>query len=356
MVDPVTGFDAAAFAAAMPKAELHLHLEGAIFPEPRLRLAARNGITLEPAARGWWEPAPRTAQDPGQAAADNLASFLAAYEGGQRVLVGVDDFREAMVEVLHRCAAANVRHAEIFFDPQAHTGRGISLATVLTGLTAGIDACADLDVHAELIMSFHRHRPAEDALGLLDEAEPFRDRIIGLGLDDYEGGDWVTRFTPVYAVGRERGYRLTAHCDVDQPLAARNMLRCLDELGVERIDHGLNAADDPQLLRRIVDGKIACTACPTWSGAAATIKPQEVRRILDLHEAGVRIGLNSDDPGLFSSGMLDSIWAAFATAADLDRATILALGRNSFDSAWLPDSERDRHLADLERFSRSWPS
>lgn len=340
----------ARFVAGLPKAELHLHFDGALLPDDRRFFAERNGLDLPEVAFRRWNPTVEPGLSGEETAAANLASFLEVLEASRVVLLTRDDFQDAMVRVIEHCSKSGTVYAEIFFDPQAHTSRGIAFETVVEGLAAGVtEGFARFGVHVQLIMCFHRYRPASDALELLELARPYRDRIVGIGLDDHEGGDWVSRFVDVYAEAARQGYRLTAHCDVDQPLAVENMWRCLDELHVERIDHGLNVLDDPQLLRRMVDEGIACTACPTWYSAQAG--PQRVGRILEMKSAGILVSINSDDPGLFASGGLDTIFTSFAGANAATADDLVGLAENSFRSAWITPDERDRFLTALTNYS-----
>lgn len=337
------------FVEALPKAELHLHFEGTIFPAERRALAEKNNLALPEYAYETFTVGEGT--NPEQ----RLTVFLELLEASRQVLVSTDDFRTTMVELIRKSALSGTRYAEVFFDPQAHTSRGVPFAVMMEGLLAGRREGRELfGVDVNLIMSFHRYRSAESAMEMLELAEPFKDEILGLGLDDHEGGDWVSRFIDVFAEGRRQGYRLTAHCDVDQPFAAENMWRCIRELGVERIDHGLNAVDDAALLAHMVVNRIPITACPTWSGVSE--KPSRFTRMQILHQAGMLVSLNSDDPGLFESGTIANVMSSYGAVVGLSIQGLAEYARASFESAWIDDATRAIYIDELDAYLRDLPT
>ncbi len=231
------------FIAGMPKAELHLHLEGTLEPELKFELAARNGIDL-----------PYRSVEEMRAAYgfDDLPSFLAVYYEGMSVLRSEQDFYDLATAYFRKAASQNVVYAECFFDPQAHTTRGIPFGTAIEGFhRAQEDAAAELGLKSRLIMCFLRDLTADSALATLEESLPYREWIVGVGLDSDEKGNPPVKFRDVFARARDEGYRLTMHCDVDQEDSVGHIWQCLDEIGVERIDHGVNSLEDPALVREI---------------------------------------------------------------------------------------------------------
>jgi len=232
------------FILSIPKAELHLHIEGTLEPELKFDLARRNGLELPYASVAQM----RAAYD-----FDDLPSFLAQYYEGMSVLRGEQDFYDLAMAYFTRVAAQNLVYVELFFDPQAHTSRGVGFDTVITGLRrAQQDAGARFGIRSGLIMCFLRDLSAESAAETLQQAAPYRDWIVGVGLDSDESGNPPIKFREVFAAARAQGYRLTMHCDVDQQDSVAHIWQCLDEIGVDRIDHGVNALEDEALTDEIV--------------------------------------------------------------------------------------------------------
>lgn len=328
------------FIAGIPKCELHLHIEGTLEPELRFELARRNGRTLPYADA-------EALRD--SYAFDDLPSFLASYYDGMRVLVAEADFYDLAWAYLTRAHEQNVRYVEIFFDPQAHTSRGVPFSTVIRGLRrALVDARSAYDLHAELILCFLRDLSAEYAMATLMESLPYKDWIIGVGLDSDEKGNPPTKFTAVFEHARTEGYFLTMHCDVDQENATEHIRQCLDVIAVDRIDHGVNALDDEALLAEIRDRGLGLTVCPISNGWVTDgLKATEVRKLLD---AGVKVTVNSDDPAYFGGYVTENLLAV-QDALDLSAADIVRLQRNAFEIAWLGTSRRDAYLAELDRYS-----
>lgn len=328
------------FIAGVPKCELHLHIEGTLEPELRFELARRNGITL---------PFPDAAALRASYSFNDLTSFLVSYYEGMRVLVTEADFYDLAWAYLTKAHSQNVRYVEIFFDPQAHTSRGVPFSTVIRGLRrALVDARAEYGLHAELILCFLRDFSAEYAMATLMESLPYKDWIVGVGLDSDERGNPPTKFAAVFERARAEGYFLTMHCDVDQENATDHIRQVLDVIGVDRIDHGVNALDDETLLADISGRGLGLTVCPVSNGWVTDgLKADEVRKLLDL---GMRVTVNSDDPAYFGGYVTENL-LALAGATTLTAADVVRLERNAFEIAWLGTARRDELLAELDRYA-----
>jgi len=328
------------FIAGMPKAELHLHLEGTLEPELKFELAARNGLDL---------PYASVEEMRAGYGFDDLPSFLAVYYEGMSVLLREPDFYDLATAYFRKAASQNVVYAEVFFDPQAHTSRGVAFETVLDGFTrAQRDARAELGLETQLIMCFLRDLSAESAYETLEASLPYRDRILGVGLDSDEKGNPPVKFKGVFERARAEGFRLTMHCDVDQEDSVGHIWQCLDEIGVERIDHGVNALEDAALVREIESRGLGLTVCPISNGyVAGGLKATELKHMLDH---GLRATVNSDDPAYFPGYVNENVIAAQA-AAGLTRDEVVALARNSFTVSWLEPAERQRYLDALDDYA-----
>ena len=333
--------DIAAFIDGMPKAELHLHIEGTLEPELKFALAARNGVRLPYASA--------EAMRSGYAFTD-LTSFLAAYYEGMSVLRAEPDFYDLATAYFRQASAQNVVYAEVFFDPQAHTSRGIAFETVIGGLhRARCDAQAGLGLRVQLIMCFLRDMPADSAMATLEQSLPYRDLIIGVGLDSDERDNPPVKFKEVFDRARAEGYRLTMHCDVDQADAVGHIWQALDDIGVERIDHGVNCLEDQALVARLGRDGIGLTVCPISNRFVTDgLKAAELKVMLDR---SLRATVNSDDPAYFDAYVNQNL-AAVAEAVDLTTAELAQLARNSFEISWLSPPDRDRYLAGLDAYVR----
>ena len=339
MSGPMSGMEA--FIAGMPKAELHLHLEGTIDRTRMLALARRNGITLSDAG----ESAPGAAGN-----YTDLEDFLRVYYDGIRVLVTERDFHETTRALFEHCRDNRIVHVEISFDPQPHLARGVPIEAVMGGiLAARAEARATLGIGSTLIMCINRDRPIEEAMPLFDLVRPWREHITGLGLDSAERGNPPVKFTEVYARGRAEGYRLTAHCDVDQDDSVRHIRQCIEVLGVERIDHGVNALEDPELVEAIKARRICLTVCPTWRPSDPG--PRRTARLRRLFDLGVRVTVNTDDPALFASGYLTRTLTAVQAASGYSKSEMVSLMRNAFLGAWVGDDERAGMLEQLSAYA-----
>ena len=320
----------------MPKAELHIHIEGSLEPELIFALARRNGIQLPYASVDELRRA---------YAFTNLQSFLDIYYAGASVLITEQDFYDMTRAYLERSAQDNVIHTEIFFDPQTHTARGISMETVIKGLhRACVDAQAELGISAALILCFLRHLSEEEAFETLEQALPWRDLIIGVGLDSGEVGNPPEKFARVFARCRELGLHLVAHAGEEGP--PEYIWTALDLLKVERIDHGVQSAKDPSLMQRLAKDRIALTVCPL-SNLKLCVFPDLARHNLrQLLDAGLAATVNSDDPAYFGGYMNENFTQTFA-ATGMEAQHAWTLARNSFEASFADAAAKRGHLERL---------
>lgn len=329
------------FIAGLPKAELHVHLEGTITPEQRRKFARRNGLPEESPSAGWDQDTSVT--DP----AAYLKKFLEALFDGLSVLRTEQDFFDLTYEFLKNLHADNVVYVEISFDPQSHLPRGIPIAHVIEGIDAGRKkAGAEFGIATNLIMCINRERSQEEAFDLLQAARPYRDRIAGIGLDCAEEGNPPIKFKDVYAVARAEGYRLTAHCDVNQKNSATHIWQCLEILACERIDHGMNCLDDPRLVDRLGEHDICLTGCPTWRPIDR--EPRRLPEIRKMYDRRLRVTINSDDPGLFLSGTVGGMLSPVAATADFNAADLVRLMANAIEGSWASSDQKRAFLKQLD--------
>ncbi|MCY4455659.1 MAG: adenosine deaminase [Chloroflexi bacterium] len=327
---------------ALPKAELHIHIEGTLEPEMMFDLAARNGVELR---YGSVEEV-RAAYE-----FSDLQSFLDIYYEGMAVLRTERDFQDLARAYFERAHADGVRHAELFFDPQAHTGRGVPFETVINGLHAAIEeAGADHGINASLILCFLRHLPAAAAMATLEEALPFLDRIEGVGLDSSEAGYPPEDFVEVYERARAAGLRAVAHAGEEGP--PEYVWEALDVLGVERVDHGVRSEEDEGLLERLVRDRVPLTMCPLSNVKLRVVDRLEDHNLKRLLNRGVRVTINSDDPAYFG-GYIGDNYIATAAALGLTRDEVVAIARNSIEAAFLDDAGKAGLLAELDRVAGS---
>jgi len=332
--------DRSRFIEGMPKAELHVHLEGTLEAELKVELAARNGVRL-----------PYGSVDEVRAAYefDDLSSFLGVYYEGMSVLLTEQDFYDLAMAYFRKARSQNVVYAEVFFDPQAHASRGIGFDTVVDGLLrARRDAEASLGLRSQLIMCFLRDMSAASAGETLERSLPYRDGIVGVGLDSDERGNPPTKFRDVFARARAEGFHLTMHCDVDQENSVEHIWQCLNDIGVERIDHGVNAVEDAVLVDEIIRRGLGLTVCPiSNSHVTDGLKADEIGRLLDL---GVRVTVNSDDPAYFPGYMNENL-LALQDAASLTRAEVIRIVKNAFSISWLPEDDRESYLRAVDAYA-----
>jgi len=328
-----------AFIAGLPKAELHLHIEGSLEPELMFALAARNGVAI-----------PFASVDDVRAAYafSNLQDFLDIYYQGMAVLLTEQDFYDLTTAYLARVHADAVRHVEIFFDPQGHTERGVAFATVICGIGRALDeAETRWGITSRLIMCFLRHLSAADAEATLDEARPFLARIDGVGLDSSENGHPPAKFARVFARARSLGLRLVAHAGEEGPPAY--VYEALDVLGVDRIDHGNRSMEDPALVARLAESGMTLTVCPLSNLKLCVVDNLAAHPLRRMLEAGLAATVNSDDPAYFG-GYINANFIAVAEALDLSKGELVALARNSFTGAFLTADEEAGYLAEVERY------
>ena len=322
----------------LPKCELHIHIEGSLEPELMFALAGRNNIRLAYESVG----AVRRAYRFG-----NLQDFLDIYYQGMSVLITEQDFYDLAFAYLARAHADNVRHVEMFFDPQGHTARGVAFSTVVNGLHRAIaDAKRELGVEASPIMCFLRHLDEADAEKTLDSALACRDKIVGVGLDSSENGNPPRKFKQVFARAREAGLFVTAHAGEEGPPSY--VWEALDVLGVNRIDHGNRSLEDPALVNRLVRERMALTVCPLSNLRLRVIddlKRHPLRRMMDQ---GLVVTVNSDDPAYFG-GYVNDNYRAVADALNLTRDEIVAVTRNGFQASLMPAAAKAKALAEVDR-------
>jgi len=331
-----------AFVTGLPKAELHLHLEGTLEPELLFALAERNGV-----------PLPYKSVDALRSAYDfqNLQSFLDLYYAGADVLRTERDFYELTRAYLERVAADGVVHVEPFFDPQTHLVRGIEFAAVIGGIVAALrEGERELGITWRLIMCFLRDQSAGDAMRVLDLADEYRDVITGVGLDSAELGNPPSKSAAVFTAASERGYRRVAHAGEEGPAAY--VRDSLDLLGAERIDHGVRSLDDADLMDRLRRERIPLTVCPL-----SNLKLQVVSDLADhpfraLMDDGLLVTVNSDDPAYFGGYVADN-YLAVAEALGLSEGELVELARNSFEASFLPDDEKRARIAAVDEYVKT---
>jgi adenosine deaminase len=322
----------------LPKCELHIHIEGSLEPELMFALAKRNNVRLPYQSA----EAVRQAYRFG-----NLQDFLDIYYQGMSVLVTAQDFYDLAFAYLQRARADNVRHVEMFFDPQGHTARGIAFATVIDGLHRAIaDAKRELGVEASLIMCFLRHLDEADAEKTLDAALSFRDKIVGVGLDSSETGHPPSKFKHVFARARDAGLFVTAHAGEEGP--PRYVWEALDVLGVGRIDHGNRSLEDPALVGRLARERMALTVCPLSNLRLRVIDDLTHHPLRRMMDQGLVVTLNSDDPAYFG-GYVNDNFRAVSDALRLTRDEVTAIVRNSIQASLMTASAKREALAEIDR-------
>ncbi|HEY0650744.1 adenosine deaminase [Phenylobacterium sp.] len=328
------------FIRGLPKAELHLHIEGSLEPELMFELGRRNGIAL---------PFKSVEEVRAAYAFSNLQDFLDIYYQGAGVLITEADFKDLALAYFRRVAADGCRHVELFFDPQTHTDRGIPFKVVIEGLLAGMqEAEASLGVTSSLILCYLRHLDEEAAFATLKDAEPYLDRILGVGLDSSEVGHPPSKFARVFRASRERGLKLVAHAGEEGP--PEYVWEALDVLGVDRIDHGNRALEDPALVKRLAAEGMTLTVCPLSNLKLCVVDDLRAHPLKKMLHLGLKATLNSDDPAYFG-GYLGANWTQTAAALDLTRDELVTLAKNSFTGSFLPREQVARHLADIDAYA-----
>jgi adenosine deaminase len=327
------------FIEKMPKAELHVHLEGTLEPELSFALAAKNGVEL-----AYKTPEALVA------AYDfyDLRSFLAIYYAGMRVLVDEDDFYQLTYAYLSKARSQETLYAELFFDPQAHTSRGVSFDTVITGIhRAQVDAEKTLGIKSQLIMCFLREMSAESAMQHLELAKPYRDWLVGVGLDSDERNNPPIKFTEVFSAAKAMGLKLTMHCDVNQQNTLVHIKQCIDDIKVDRIDHGVNSLESEVLCDLIKDKNLGLTVCPVSNQfVVQSLTSSEIHTML---KKDMLVTINSDDPAYFRAYLNENL-VLLQKEGDFDQEQIVILVGNAFKAAWLDEESKSAYLGQLQQY------
>lgn len=327
------------FIKGLPKAELHIHIEGSLEPELMFELAARNNISLP---FGSIEEVRKAYNF------SDLQSFLDIYYAGAGVLIKEQDFYDMTWAYLKKAHAQNVRHTEIFFDPQTHTNRGVPFETVINGVHAAlVDAEHELELSSKLIMCFLRHLSAAAAAETLEQALPFKDWIVAVGLDSAEVGHPPEKFTTVFDRARALGFRTVAHAGEEGP--PEYIWQALDLLKVSRIDHGVRCVEDTRLVERLAAEQTPLTVCPLSNVKLRVFDSIEQHNLKELLGLGLCATVNSDDPAYFGGYMTEN-FLAVQQALALDRDELQRLVRNSFEAAFLDQAERQRLIQELDSY------
>lgn len=322
----------------LPKAELHVHIEGTFEPELMFEIAQRNHIQI---------PYQSVEEIKHAYNFHNLQSFLDIYYAGANVLVHEQDFYDLAWAYFEKCAEDKVVHTEMFFDPQTHTERGVEFATVLNGLKrACTDAKDKLGISSQLIMCFLRHLSEEDAFKTLEQALAFKDDIIAVGLDSSEVGHPPSKFERVFAKAREAGFLIVAHAGEEGP--PEYVWEALDLLRVNRIDHGVRSDEDPALLQRLIDEKMPLTVCPLSNLKLCVVEDMAEHNIHRLLKQGVHVTINSDDPSYFGGYMNDNFLAVH-TALNLSNDELKQLAINSFEASFIDSAEKQKWIATIQQ-------
>ncbi|MPZ10775.1 MAG: adenosine deaminase [Kiloniellaceae bacterium] len=330
------------FIAGLPKAELHLHIEGALEPEMMFALAQRNGVALPYAD----VEAIRAAYS-----FTRLQDFLDLYYRGMSVLLTEADFYDLTLAYLRRVAQDNVRHTEIFFDPQGHTGRGLAFETALNGISRALaDGEAELGITSHIILCFLRHLPAEEAMATLDQALPHRDRIVGVGLDSSEQGHPPAKFKAVFDKARAAGFLTVAHAGEEGP--PEYIWSALDDLQVLRIDHGVRALEDPDLMLELARRKMPLTVCPLSNLRLCVVDDMTAHPLKMMLDRGLVVTVNSDDPAYFGGYVNDNYYAVRQALALSDEELAL-IARNSFGASFLDEATKAKYIAEVDAYVAS---
>lgn len=331
------------FICGLPKAELHLHIEGSLEPEMMFALAQRNGVTLPYAS----VEAVRAAYN-----FSDLQSFLDLYYAGAAVLQTEQDFYDLTAAYVQRARADNVCHAELFFDPQTHTERGVPMATVFAGIARALrDAREQHGFSSRMILCFLRHLSEEEALATLEAALPLReayaDLWIGVGLDSGEVGNPPEKFSRVFAKAREFGLHAVAHAGEEGP--PPYVWGALDALKAERIDHGVRSEEDPELMRRLASDNVPLTVCPLSNLKLRVVKDLREHNLARLLRAGLCVTINSDDPAYFG-GYMNNNFLATAEALQLSREELVQIAGNGFVASFASDQQKQAWLSELHEY------
>jgi adenosine deaminase len=327
------------FIEKMPKAELHVHLEGTLEPELSFALAKKNGVEM-------------SYQTPEALVAaydfHDLPSFLSIYYAGMNVLVDEDDFYQLTYAYLSKARSQETLYSELFFDPQAHTSRGVSFETVITGIhKAQVDAEQKLGIKSQLILCFLRDMSADSAMQHLDLATPYLDWLVGVGLDSDERNNPPIKFTDVFAKAKKMGLKLTMHCDVNQQNSVEHINQCISDIKVDRIDHGINSLESDVLCELIKDNKLGLTVCPVSNQfVVQSLTSDEIHKML---EKDMLVTINSDDPAYFRAYLNENL-VELQKEGEFDQFQIVTLVANAFKVAWLDETTKENYLSLLEDY------
>ena len=322
----------------LPKAELHLHIEGSLEPELMFRLAQKNNIAI-----------PYQDIDDVRKAYNftNLQTFLDIYYAGANVLITKDDFYDLTWAYILKCVEDNVIHTEIFFDPQTHTARGVAFETVITGIKEALaDANTKYGITSCIIMCFLRHLSQDDAFATLEQAMPFQDDIIGVGLDSSEIGNPPSKFKEVFQKAKEAGFKLVAHAGEEADFTY--IYEALDMLHISRIDHGVQSIQSPELMQRLKDEQMPLTVCPNSNIELKVFDSYQEHNIKDLLDYGLNVSVNSDDPAYFK-GYINQNFINLYENLSLSEDDIVTLVKNSFHSAFIDERLKQDYLARVEQ-------
>lgn len=329
-----------AYIAGLPKAELHLHIEGSLEPEQMFEFARRNRVAI-----------PFDSVEAVRAAYDfsNLQDFLDIYYAGAEVLRTDQDFHDLALAYFRRAAADNVRHAEIFFDPQTHTDRGLPFGVAADGLLAGMKTAeTELGVSSKLILCFLRHLDEAAAIETLNAAEPWLDRIAGVGLDSSEVGHPPSKFRHVFERAGQMGLKRVAHAGEEGPPAY--VWEALDVLHIDRMDHGNRSMEDPRLVERLADERMTLTVCPLSNLKLCVVRDLKDHPVPEMLRRGIHVTLNSDDPAYFG-GYVNDNYRALAAATGLTQAQVTQIARNSFEGSFLDEADKAARIAEVNAWA-----
>ena len=330
------------FIHQLPKAELHLHIEGTFEPELMFEIGRRNGVKLRF----------KSVDEVRKAYAfTDLQSFLDIYYEGAQVLLKEQDFYDLTWAYLKKASEQNVRHTEIFFDPQTHTDRGVPFETVIKGIHGAMaDAEAKLGITSKLILCFLRHLSAEAAMETLEQALPYKKWIIGVGLDSSEVGHPPEKFAAVFKRAEEEGFLIVAHAGEEGP--PEYIWQALKTLNVRRIDHGVRSPEDPELVKYLVEHQIPLTVCPLSNVKLCVFDRIEDHNIKEMLDMGIKVTVNSDDPAYFG-GYMDENFIAIQEGLHLSREDLYQLSKNAFEASFLAPDEKQKRIDELDTFMKA---
>jgi adenosine deaminase len=334
----------ATFIAGMPKAELHLHIEGALEPELMIEIGRRNGVELP------WPDAEsaRRAYD-----FRDLQSFLDSYYRATSVLIREEDFYDLTTAYLRKAASQHVRHAEVFFDPQTHTARGIAIETVIRGIEGALrDAHRNLNLSTKLIMCILRHLSEREGMEIFRQALPWRHSITGIGLDSAERNNPPSKFRNLFELARREGFMTVAHAGEEE--GAASVREALDILQISRIDHGVRCMEDERLVAELVRRQIPLTVCPLSNIRLRVFPSMQAHNLKRMLQRGLCVSINSDDPAYFG-GYVNENYIEAADALGFERSDIVQLARNSFIASSLDTIQKQLYLNELQRYDEETP-